>query len=165
MQKPLIVLLVAGMTLSGCGFRDSGFNPLNWFGRGRAEPAATAGDSNPLIPRRRAFARPEAVYPGDAIAVIREMRVEKIPGGAIVHATGVSRRAGPYEAQLVRDAASEPGVMSFEFDVITPSRARVNTPEATRTVTVGAYVADDDLQGIGTIRVRGAENALASRRQ
>lgn len=166
MQKPLIVTLVATLALSGCGFRDSGFNPMNWFGGARTAPAAE-GTGNPLIPRRNAFAsRPEVTYPGNAIAVIREMRVERIPGGAIVHATGVSRRAGPYSARLApNEALAAQGILAFDFDVVTPSRAPANTPEATRTVTVATYVSEEALQGIGTIRVSGAENSLVSSRQ
>ena len=106
MNKTITLLLVSSMILASCGFRDSRVNPLNWFGRSQSVPVQ-AGEQepvNPLIPRRTGFfsrnRAKKAVYRGTPIEQIADLTVERVPGGAIIRATGVAARQGYYEVQL-----------------------------------------------------------------
>ena len=158
--------LVAALVLSGCGFRDSAFNPFNWFGR--AEPVAvTETGANPLIPAQRTgiFRRRDAVYAGNAIAQVTDLAIERMPGGAIVRATGVSDRNGPYDARLIRRDAEGAGAITYDFEVVTPSRALSTETARVRTVTVGVQLSERELAGVESIRVVGRANALSSGRR
>lgn len=158
-------LVIATLLLSGCGFRDSGLNPFNWFGR--SQPAATTADGvNPLIPRRTGImARRDRGYPGDTIARITDLTIERLPGGAIIRATGISDRNGPYQARLHPQEGTDPSVKAFDFEVVTPNRARSTETELVRTVTVATYLSDRELRGVRTIRVQARSNARASTRR
>ncbi|WP_375256927.1 hypothetical protein [Citreimonas sp.] len=169
MVRTVAGAVVAAMVLGGCaGLRESRVNPFNWFGR--AEPVAVATDAteaaNPLIPRRRAsiFRCDEpVVYAGQPVMRIEDLAVERRPGGAIVRATGVAERLGPWAVRLVPVAdLPEAGVLSFEL------RARLQPApvgtELARTLTAAVDLSDQQLAGVTQIRVVGATNALAVRR-
>jgi len=171
MRKPLTTLVIVGSLLGGCGYSDSNWNPANWFGWGQPDPVAAEDGStaNPLIPNsRRARKNAEnAVYVGTPINSVTELKVERIPGGAIIRATGVSGYQGGYNAFLLplnEEGQSSKGVLTFRFDIQIPAGAQSGGPTATREVTVARRVTDQDLVGIRSIRVESRTNALASRR-
>ena len=177
MRNPLILLLVSGMVLGGCAsWRDSRVNPGNWFGGGRTTTTVAAPDQaaetgvNPLIPQRRTglTLRPEAVDTTVPIANVTELRIERTPSGAIIYATGVASRQGAYGAELRPDSPDltpENGVLSFTFRVSYPRDPTPVGSERTRTVIDAISLSRQELDGVRTIRVSGAGNALESRRR
>ena len=176
MQKPLIVLLVASLFLAGCGsWRDSRFNPGNWFGQSRSEPAETAEDANPLIPKTGGlfrgggiFARPEAEDATVPIAEVTELRVEPTTTGAIVYAEGVAVRQGPYEVEMrpvTTPEEEEQGILSLSFRVVYPEDPTPVGTEFSRTVRAAYSMTKQEIRGIRTIRVIGRDNQRTTRRR
>ena len=174
MMKPLSVLLVAGLILSGCGgWSNSRVNPRNWFGSSRPVPveAAVPAETNPLMPARGGrglFSRPAPVDSSLPIAKVTELRIDPTPSGAIVSAVGVASRQGPYATELrpvTTEEEAADGVMSFSFRVVYPQEATVVGSELSRTVHDAYTLSSQRLRGVRVIRVAGRENALESRRR
>ncbi len=152
------------MTLAACG--NSRLNPLNWFGRSRAETVTASGEVNPLIPTRGGlFARRAAPpYSGAPVDTVRDLVVERVAGGAIVRATGVAATQGSWEVRLVKDEdESDASTLSYTLRAYLPAGQRVG-PETGREMVAAKFVTDNDLAGIRTIRVKGARNARVTRR-
>lgn len=169
MRKPVTLLILATVTLTGCAtISESRLNPFNWFGRSEADPAAVANATvNPLIPERRASVffdnRPE-VFAGRPIADVTELLVERRPGGAIIRATGQADRLGPFDVRLIADEdASVDGTLVYDLKALQQPGPRSANPRA-RQVTVALWITDQDLAGVRTITVRGADTARSVRR-
>jgi hypothetical protein len=165
MRASVTGLLAVTLMVAGCAtIRDSRINPFNWFGPSRAV-AVTESEVNPLIPRRSAFARPEQVYQGQPIDRITDLTIEPLPGGAVLRASGVAARQGPYAVQLTPvEEASTDELLVFTFDRILPRRNTPVGPEQTRVAEVATHLSDLDLQGVRVIRVVAARNARELRR-
>ena len=174
MRIPLSVLLVASLTLGACGaVRDSAFNPANWFGRSTSEAVTDSEGKpvNPLIPSSNGlFAglrAEEADYAGKPFDQITDLAVERVPGGAIIRATGLADRQGIYSVRLTpltEDESPVNGVLTYRLEGVRPD---ANTPvgaPATREVTAARKVTDQILVGVRTIRVEGVRNARVARR-
>lgn len=149
MRSPLLACLAAALVLGACStVRESRLNPFNWFG-GSAEESVAA-----------APARAVAADPRPLVDQVVEMSVERIPGGAIVHATGRPQRQGFWQADLVRarDAEAPEGVLVYEFRVAPPDRRTRLGTEPSREVTAGLFLSDQDLAQVRAIVVRGARN-------
>lgn len=167
MRKPLMALMVATLTLSACGaVRDSRLNPFNWFGQSRAE-AVGAGPTNPLIPPRNRFRRPEAVYAGVPVDTIKEMAIERVAGGAIVRVKGISASQGAYEVRLEAENDGQPvkNTLTYTLKAQYPRGNRRIGAETSREVVAARFISDNDLAGVRTIRVVGARNARSSNRR
>lgn len=173
MLKSLTVLLVTGLFLTNCGgWRDSKANPGNWFGGSRDIPtAAQAEDVNPLIPARRTsiLSKKPTAYVDHSVPITRvtQLRVERTNTGAIIHATGVGSRQGMFEVRLKPDDPEQlpvKGVLSYSFRVHYPQKSTPAGAEATRRVNVAISLTHQQMEGVRTIRVSGAENARESRR-
>lgn len=172
MRKSISTLLVATLVLSACAtVRDSRVNPLNWFGQSRSEPVEVVENTNPLIPKRGGlFARDReraAAYQGRPFDQVSDLRVERVPGGAIVRATGLAERQGIYAVQLTpenEDLEPVDGVLTFRLEGVLPDRATRIGAVPTREVTAGFQLTDGDLRGVRTIRVEGARNVRSVRR-
>lgn len=165
MHKSISMLVISSVLLAGCG--QSRLNPLNWFGRAERVETVTTEDVNPLIPRRRGmFAREEAGYAGQLVAVVREMKLERIPGGAILRVTGVAATQGSWDVRLQETNEGEPleGVLSYELRAV-PANTTAVGGERTRLLTVAIFVSDQDLAKARSVQVIGAENSLISRRR
>lgn len=165
MRRSVTVLVLAALVLSGCtAVRESRLNPFNWFGS--SVPVEAAGETNPLIPQRRAFARPEDVYRGVPIDQVTELRVDPMPGGAIVTATGIASRQGPFAVRLVPigDEARE-DLRAYSFNVLYPPYRTPVGPARSREVTVATFLTDEDLETVRTIRVQGARTARETTRR
>lgn len=171
MGKTVAGLLIATLLLSGCGtVRDSRLNPFNWFGSSREVKTTQAeGEVNPLIPtrsglfRRRVTTEVDLTTPVDQVT---ELRVERIPGGAIIRATGIDPVQGAYDVRLVPVDPEEravKGVLSYRLQRQLPA-ARRGGPEQTRRMVAARRVTDRTLRGVRSIRVEGARNARAVRR-
>lgn len=173
MRNTFSALLVSTLVLTGCAtVRDSRVNPFNWFGTARSETLTPSeANTNPLIPKRSglfASARAKAaVYDGRPFDQITNLTIEKVPGGALIRATGLAERQGIYAVRLTPanpDELPVDGVLTYRLEGVRPDR---NTPvgtEPTREVTAARKVTDFMLAGVRTIRVEGQRNALTSRR-
>lgn len=170
MRISLTVLLVASMGLGACGVvRDSTLNPTNWFGRSTSAPVEEAS-TNPLIPAqgglfagRRAK---NALYIGTPFNEIVDLKVERIPGGAIIRATGRAARQGTYSVQLTpanEDEVPVDGVLTYRLEGIALTNTAAGTPP-TREVTAARKLTSQDLRGVRSIRVEGQRNARVARR-
>lgn len=167
MRRQVTLLLASALILTSCGtVRESRFNPFNWFGNSRSAPIEATDDENALIPRRNSiFARREAAaYAGQPIGEITELLVEPRPGGAILRASGVADRAGPFDVRLVKeDEASDAQTLTYSLRVLQAPGPRDVGPWA-RTVTAAVPLTFQDLRGIRTIRVQGARNQRVTSR-
>jgi len=154
MSGRVFITLAVVATLAGCAqVAESRFNPLNWFGRSTQVETAVAGPGQP----------------GDArnlVAQITTLRIEQVPGGAIIRATGLPATQGYFDGELVpigREVADN-GVLSYQFRISPPfAQTRVSTTQS-REVVVGLFVSTQTLTGVREIRVNGAQNALSVRR-
>lgn len=150
MRFSLLAALSLVMLVSACGTR---LNPFNWFGGAEAAPTA---DAQQL---------PTKADPRLLALQITELKVDPMPGGAIVRATAVMESQGWWQAELVA-VEDEPvdGAMVYEFRVFPPrQQTRVSTPRS-RQVTAAVFLSDIRLSTIRSITVQGQTNGLTSRR-
>ena len=153
MRKPLLAALSLVLFTSACGgFGASRWNPMNWFGG--AEQAAPA--------------EPNVVDQEDPRALamqVTALKVDPMPGGAIVRATAVMPTQGWWEAELlpVQDPPTD-GNLVYEFRVFPPVSAADVSTARSRTVNVAVFVSDIKLDMIRSITVQGATNGLTTRR-
>lgn len=173
MLKTAPLLLALTVALTACGsIRDSRVNPFNWFGQADSEPvAAREVNTNPLIPTGGGlFSRARAeedIYLGQPFEQITDLTIERVPGGAIIRATGLAARQGLYAVQLTPENEDETpvdGVLTYRLEGVRPSRATPAGPVPTREVIAARSVTDQQLRGVSRIRVEGQQNALVSRR-
>jgi hypothetical protein len=175
MRSPLITTLALTVLLGGCAtIRDSAVNPANWFGRSQEDPAQTASaeTANPLIPDRQGLfaarrAAREAIDLTTPIPQVTDLVVERVPGGAIIRATGLDLYTTSFNASLRPGAAGEvpqDGALVYVFRRELPEGARAGGAEAAREITVARFVSEQTLSGVRTIRVEAAQNARSVRR-
>jgi hypothetical protein len=173
MRKTLTLLAVLTLTLSACGaIRDSRVNPFNWFGKSRSVATETPQETNPLIPRGGGlFARARAeeeIYLGRPFEQVTDLTIEKIPGGAIIHATGLAARQGIYAVRLTPENEDEEpvdGVLTYRLEGVRPDLNTAVGTKPTREVTAGRKLTDQQLRDVRVIRVEGALNAQVTRRR
>ena len=162
-----ILLLVAALGLSACSSR---LNPLNWFG-GSEEVELTEEEKaklNPLLPQEGPGLlgkRPDAGYLGTPVARIDELYVERVPGGAIIRATGLGTVQGAYAVKLDPRNEGEPekGVLSYDLKAVQNPRYAVG-PESGRRLIVAHKLTDQQLEGVRLIKVYSKSNARQARR-
>lgn len=173
MRKTLTLFAVLTLSLSACGaIRDSRVNPFNWFGQSRSVATTAPEQTNPLIPKRGGFfsrgGAEEEIYVGRPFEQITDLTVERIPGGAIIRATGLAARQGIYSVQLTpQNEEEEPvdGVLTYRLEGVRP---KANTPVGTvptREVIAGRKLTDQQLRNVRVIRVEGTLNAQETRRR
>lgn len=154
MTRPLIAALICTLLVAGCArVRDSRVNPFNWFGQSEQSSNVTVVQGQQRDPR-------------PLVSQITELRIDRAPGGAIVHAVGLPPRQGYWEAELVEaeGVEAEPGVLVYDFRAWFPvSRTGAGTPYS-RELSAGMFLTDQDMQGVTTIVVRGQQNQRISRR-
>jgi hypothetical protein len=144
--------IIAAVTLlaflSACGgWRDSRVNPMNWFGRDREDRiAVTEADA--------------VVDPRGLVSQVLSLKVERIPGGAIIHAMGLPPTQGYWAAELVPLNAETPdkGTLTYEFRLANPVTPWPEGTQRSREVLVGHFVSDDGLAGVRRITVIGQAN-------
>lgn len=137
-RMPWVAGLLIVAVLAGCG---GSLNPFKWFGK-RDRPVAAVSVALPADPR-------------PLIATITAARMERVPGGAVLTATGQGAAAGSWKADLVASPPQD-GVLTLEFRAWPGPGTGAAGPRA---VTVGLYLRAKDLAGLRKIIVQGAENA------
>lgn len=178
MRLTLPALLVATLTLSACAaVRDSRVNPVNWFGNSRSGPvvqAETQEETNPLIPQNTraglfASLRDQTeLYVGTPIDQVTDLVIERVPGGAIVRATGIVDQDRVYDVRLTTDSdENKPvdGVLTYQLRGIHEQRVTRTLSQRVRTVTAARRLTDQELEEIRVIRVEGRRNAQSTTRR
>ena len=157
MLRPLPLILVATLALSGCGrLAESRLNPLNWFGGGlTAGPVAADGTVRPLVPANRAVAVSDARV---LITELTDVSLLRTDEGAILRATGVAATQGFFNAELVA-VAQDGGLVAFEFRAEAPPGGAAVGTAASRTITVAEVLSAADYAAITQVRVIGANGA------
>lgn len=164
--RPL--LLCGALVLAGCGsIATSKANPMNWFGGSTSQKVDPRSANNPLIPATNAFKRPKAVYQGQLVDQIAELRIERRPGGAVIHVVGVTDVIGYYDTKLEAENDGKPvkGVLSYALKAVRPAQTVGVGGEAARRINVATFVTDQDLAGVRSIVVKGARNQRTTRRR
>lgn len=174
MRISFSALLVASLTLGACGVvRDSALNPGNWFGRSTSEAIEVIDDTpvNPLIPQKSGLfaGRKKAAesYFGQPFDEIIDLKIERVPGGAIIRATGRADRQGSYAVQLtpiIEDETPINGVLTYRLEGLKPDFNTAVGGAPTREVTAARQLTNQKLRGVRTIRVEGVRNARVASR-
>lgn len=170
-------VLISALALTACGtIRDSRVNPLNWFGKGQttAAPLEQKASTNPLLQntkKRGIFAKAReknALYRGQPIDQVTNLVIERVPGGAVIRATGLTAAQGVYDLQLTpanKDNTPVNGVLTYRLEGIRPAKPQPVGSTHTRTVVVAQALTDQELQGVVTIHVQAARNVQTSSRR
>lgn len=147
MLRPLPLLLIAALALSGCArLAQSRLNPANWFGPSR--PAATAPVQQVVQDSRL------------PVAQVTQFVIEPTESGAILRATGTVPGQGWYNARLVR-VQGETGVLTYEFRAEPPPEGATG---GVQVITTARSLRHGDLVGVSRVRVMGQNNTLEARR-
>lgn len=175
MRKILSAALISCFLVSGCSsISESRANPFNWFGGSDTEATTVEpeGEPNPLIPDSAGFfeaSRAErARYKGVPVQSVSEVTLEKVPGGVMILATGITSMQGAYDAQLTPvNSREEPedGVLSYRLEAIPDPDARNPGSLQARTVEVGRTIRDQELADTRIIRIIAATNVRDTNRR
>jgi hypothetical protein len=161
MQRRYVLSILAALPVAGCArISGSGLNPFNWFGSARRSRRGNRTEKTPLVDPSRIGAAAET---RPLIAQIESMQIDRIPGGAIVTATGIAEGAGYYDAVLL-PAGNENGVLTYDFHAQNPAVPVAGPTVSSRRITVAVTLTNTELAGIRTITVRGALNVASSSR-
>lgn len=173
MNKSIFTALILTMTVAGCGsIRDSRANPFNWFGNDRGSaPAPVEENTNPLIPQQtglfEASRKERERYKGTPIAALTDLRLERVPGGVLVRATGLAATQGVYDARLTpenKDVLPVDGVLTFFLEAQDNTAITTQGTQQTREVTVAVRLTEQELAGARVIQVKSVQNTLQARR-
>lgn len=163
------LLLCGALALAGCGggLANSWVNPGNWFGNSSSQAIDASGTVNPLIPKKNAFKRAAPQYAGTAVEQIKALRIERKPGGAIIHVVGVADAIGYYDVRMRSDYENGPvkGVLSFTLTAERSGNMIRGGSEAARQIIAARLISDQELEGVRTIVVKGARNQRSTRRR
>ena len=152
MKKPLLAALAAITLLTGCAsVRESRVNPFNWFQR--SEPEKDLAPELADLDRR------------GLVDQVVSMKVDAVPGGALVTAIGLPPTQGYWDTELVTDEnTDQAGVLVLQFRAEQPTFVSPQGAPVSREVSAGLFVSDQTLEGIRQIIVLGAQNQRSSRR-
>ncbi|PQO24392.1 hypothetical protein C2I36_03095 [Rhodobacteraceae bacterium WD3A24] len=146
----MLAALAAVLLLGACGSAgESRLNPLNWFDGSRAEPVSL---------------EPEGGWQGETVdnralvAEVTALAVERMPGGAIIRATGLTPSQGWWDVELVEDETTEPEVLAYRLVAAPPRASTEVSTAASRRVTAAVFVSNRDLARVRRIVVRGQSN-------
>lgn len=162
MRRAGLAALAAVMVLTGCGkVRESRFNPFTWFGQSRSEEPTLAPDGGyAQFTDRRGL-----------VDQVKQMQVDRMPGGAIVTAIGVPPTQGWWDADLIPDTkgvddrpVAENGVITLNFRLLPPPGPTPTGTPASRELSATYFLSDQVLAGVRTITVRAQQNSRSSRR-
>ena len=145
-----ISALVALGLLAGCaGFSGSRLNPMNWFGPRQASVAE--------------FSLEKPADPRPLIEMIVDMKIEPLPSGALVRATGRAATQGYWQADLVVNDVDENGSLVLDFRAIPAEVGAAVSTRQSREITVAVALRADTFASAKRIIVRGAQNEKSAR--
>ncbi|MFQ5438055.1 MAG: hypothetical protein ACE5DK_04400 [Paracoccaceae bacterium] len=150
----LITAIVLLTFLVGCaGLRDSRMNPRNWFGRSKEE-TLTLVQTAP------------AEDPSALVAEVVSLRVDRLPGGAIIHAVGLPATQGHWQAVLepLNGELPDKGMLIYEFRLMPPPTPEAAGTKRSREVLVGRFLSSQTLIGVRRIQVIAQKNRRTVRR-
>jgi len=149
----VMTCIILGLTACGGSLN---LNPFDWGSSDRNRSVVVVPEGGFLEDQE---------YRGLVPQVI-ELQILQSPGGAIVHARGLTPRLGYWDAELVAENFERPdnGVLTYMFRISEPPFQTIAGRAQQREVLVGHFVSDTKLQGVRTIRVVGANNSRASSR-
>ena len=145
MKRVLILGSVLGLTLAGCG--KTNLNPLHWF---KARKGAEV----------QAYAPP--VDPRGLIDKVISLQIDPARTGVLVRATGLPPTQGFWDAALVALPSDGLGHLVFEFRIFPPSVPSAAGTKPSREITAVASVTKFQLEGVTSIEVKGAQNAMSA---
>lgn len=167
-------LLISLMSVTACGaIRESRVNPWNW-GNSTSEPVEQkeAKVVNPLIPQKAGLfsnqRRRDAEYLGEPIDQVTGLVIERLSGGALIRATGITATQGAYQVQLTPENEEEEavdGVLTYRFEARSPETPTAVGTQRTRTVVAARQLSNKQLSDVRTIRVIAARNVRTTRRR
>ena len=94
--------------------------------------------------------------------------IERVPGGAVIRASGLTAVQGVYLVQLTPTAEVETpinGVPAYRLEGVRPEFNEGVGSTHTRTVAAARALTDQELAGVRSVRVEGARNAQTSLRR
>lgn len=147
----LALILALALGLSGCAkIGQSRLNPLNWFRSGQPTMPVTL-----YVPKddQRIL-----------VAKVLALKIDRNLNGAIIRATGLPPTQGWWKADLVKVDQEDATKIVYEFRLYPPVTPEAAGAEASRRITVARSLSNVQLEGIDTIVVQGATNALSARR-
>jgi len=154
MTRLTAAILVFSLLAACGGLRDSRMNPANWFGRDKEE--------------RIAVEEAQEIYvdPKGLVSQIVSLKVDRMPGGAIINAFGLPPTQGYWSAELkpVNGEIPDKGTLIYEFRLLNPTDPQLTGTQRSREVVVGHFVSDQTLLGVRRIEVRAATNKRTVRR-
>jgi hypothetical protein len=145
MKRVLILGSVLGLTLAGCG--KGNLNPLHWF---KARKGAEV----------QAYAPP--VDPRGLIEKVISLQIDPARTGVLVRATGLPPTQGFWDAALVAQPSDGSGHLVFEFRIFPPTVPNAAGTKSSREITAVASVTKFQLDGVTSIEVKGAQNAMSA---
>ncbi|PRY94973.1 hypothetical protein BCF33_0584 [Hasllibacter halocynthiae] len=150
-MRPIIALAFC-TAVAGCAATDGLRSAGGLFGTSAEAPPA------PLVPTRR-----DETDERGYIDQVTALAVEPVPGGALVRAVGLPAVQGQWDAELTQEG-EEGGVLRYAFRVNAAPGPRPVGPTPSREIVVAAFVPDEVLRRITTIRVEAARNARTAGR-
>lgn len=160
MIRPLTLLLVASVAVSGCSrISNSKINPMNWFGS-KSETAVVyeQGQAPALVPANGS----DTFDARELIDTISVVDLARTPSGAILRATGVAATQGAFNAELVL-VGTEGTTATYEFRVEAAPGLQVQGASATREITAAEVITALELKSLRTFVVKGARNSKSAR--
>ncbi|WP_460273415.1 hypothetical protein [Celeribacter sp. ULVN23_4] len=166
MRRQVIISGLVLSLLTGCAsVQESRFNPLNWFGK--SEPVAVDENGQQIVTLKSLAPRkgyPVFVDSRPLAPTISDVKVVQSASGAIITATALLPSTGYFDAQLVPAASERSDTLVFEFRLRAPESAAPTGNAAQRKITAARSLSFDEIAGIHTIIVQGAEGARQVRR-
>ena len=142
-------MVIAVLVLGGCSTR---LNPMNWFGNSEetlvSAPEAFSDERRPLAER------------------ITALRIDRMPSGAIIRATGLPPTQGYWDAELVPvNLGNETnGELIFELRLAPPATPRPVSTARSRDVFVATDLSNTQLRNVRRVTVVGSANRQTVRR-
>lgn len=155
MKRSMVVLLVAALTLAGCGtIRESRMNPRNWFGSSQEEERPSLGPVGDSVDNRA------------LVAQISTLTIEQTSSGALIRASALMPSAGWWDGELMPENFGRPqaGVLTLRFVAAPPREAVPDTGERSRTLLAVYPMSLAQLDTVSSIVVTGESNSRRVRR-
>ena len=174
-MKNTFIMIVVSSLITGCGvFGSFGSSAGSSGGSSAGSSGGSSGGSSAgRFGKKREKEvvleqREEVEDLRELLPSIKDVVVERFPGGAIVRATAAVNNVGYYNTHLlpVNDGLpDENGVVTFEFIGIAPDERIVPTTERSRELIAANSISATILPKVRTIRVVSASNEISVRRR